>query len=161
MIQPSNAAELAHHLPIPGETLHAVVRGDFVMCDLLTPLLSAAGAVQSLTVATLGMSVANAAFLRNLLDTGAVQSLTVLVSHYFSQVDKVGTFLQCRQILGDDCLIVARSHAKLFLLEGDCASLVVEGSANLRSSGCIEQFTIANDPALLLFHRAWIEGLRK
>jgi len=41
MIRPANATEIAEQLPTTGETLHAVVRGDFVMCDLLPVLLDA------------------------------------------------------------------------------------------------------------------------
>lgn len=160
MIQPENAMEVIHHLPETGESLHAVVRGDFVMCDLLGPLLASAGFCRRLFISSLGMSVANAQQIKGFLDAGTVGELVVLVSHYFSQVDKLGTFLQCKEVLGDR-LHVARNHAKLFLLDGERACYVVEGSANLRSSGCIEQFAIHNDRALFHFHAGWIREVTK
>jgi len=106
------------------------------------------------------MSVANAQSIQRLQSEGKIDRLTVLVSHYFSQVDKIGTFLQVKEILGD-ALIVARSHAKLFLVDGERAAYVVEGSANLRSSGCIEQFTVSNSRPLFHFHKSWIEELKR
>lgn len=158
MIRPENAEALREHLPDHGETLHAVVRGDFVMCDLLPVLLDAAGTCHECIIATLGMSLANAQQIASLHNSGRIGKLTVLVSHYFSQIDKIGTFLQVKEILGD-ALIVARSHAKLFLIDGERNCFCVEGSANLRSSGCIEQFTVANDRSLFYFHQSWIQEI--
>ena len=50
----------------------------------------------------------------------------------------------------------ARNHAKVALF--DCG-LVIETSANLRSSDNIEQITAVHDVELYDFHREWIAKL--
>src|SRR5690606_18693929 len=55
-------------------------------------------------------------------------------------------------------LVVARNHCKLLLARTtDGRHLVSEGSQNLRTCHCWEQLTIADDPALFEWHRAFIE----
>jgi hypothetical protein len=134
-----------------------VVRGDFVMMDILPVLMAKAGNVLEVYASTLGMSVANAQALRSLADAGVW--VHVVVSHYFAGVDRSTTFRQVRDILGPERVTVARSHCKVILVDGDAASFVVEGSANLRSSDCVEQFTVFNDDELLRWHRSWMEEI--
>jgi hypothetical protein len=39
--------------------------------------------------------------------------------------------------------------------------IVISGSANLRSSNCIEQFTITESEELYNFYKEWFESLRE
>lgn len=160
MIRPENCRELVSLLPAPDEILHCVLRGDFVLCDLIPFLLRARGKCPHLHVATLGMSVRNAETLRDLVREGTVGKLSVFVSHYFQAVDKTTTFHNVTRTLeGIAPIKVDRSHAKIMLIPTERGDhFVLEGSANLRSSDSIEQLTIFNDADLLAFHREWLEA---
>jgi len=161
LIRPENARPIVDELPEEGERLHCVLRGDFVLCDLIPLILARRGACPHLRVATLGLSAANAETLANLKAAGLVGEITLVASHYFQQVDKTTTFRQVSAILeGKARLIVCRSHAKVILLptaRGD--HLVIEGSANLRSSDNLEQMLMLNCRTTHDFHAAWIDDL--
>ena len=155
LVNPRNAAALAEHLPEPGDCTHAVVRGDFVTADII-PLLLGDRSADILAISTLGMSTGNAAMLADLRSSGQIRRLFLLVSHYFSQVDKTGTYREVKHLLGD-AVKVARTHAKVILVSAAPSFFVVEGSANLRSSDNIEQFAIWNDEELLNWHLDWMQ----
>lgn len=155
LVRPENAAALAEHLPEPGECTHAVVRGDFVMADII-PLMLGESTADMLAISTLGMSTANASMLATLRASGRIRRLFLLVSHYFSQVDKTGTYREVKGLLGDS-VAVSRTHAKVILVSAAPSFFVVEGSANLRSSDNIEQFAIWNDQELLEWHLEWMK----
>lgn len=155
LVKPENAADLAAHLPEPGDCTHAVIRGDFVTADII-PLLLGDRPADVLAISTLGMSTANAAMLAALRSSGQIRRLFLLVSHYFSQVDKTGTYREVKHLLGD-AVQVARTHAKVILVSAAPSFFVVEGSANLRSSDNIEQFAIWNDEELLNWHLDWMQ----
>lgn len=165
-IRPENAKRVLDHLPSdPNDRTHAVLRGDFVLCDLIPALIAARGHCPHLQIATLGLSVDNAQTLAALLDAGQVDRLTLVVSHYFQQVDKTTTWPQVDALLGKASrrrsrLAVTRSHAKVILVPtaaGDHFAL--EGSANLRSSDNLEQIVITNDAETMAFHARWLETI--
>ena len=158
LIKPENATALLPHLPAgPGDRTHAVLRGDFVLCDLIPAIIAERGRCERLHIATLGMSSANA---DSLLALG-IPHITILCSLYFAKVDRDTVYREvAAKLAGRARLIVARNHAKVICLPtctGD--HFVIEGSANLRSSDNIEQITILNDAELLAFHVEWIEHL--
>lgn len=155
LVKPENAAELTEHLPEPGDCTHALVRGDFVMGDII-PLILGDRSAEIVAISTLGMSRANAAMLADLRASGQIRRLFLLVSHYFSQVDKTGTYREVKGLLGN-AVKVARTHAKVILVSAPPSFFVVEGSANLRSSDNIEQFAIWNDEELLNWHLDWMQ----
>lgn len=161
-IRPANARELLAHLPATADDrTHAVLRGDFVLCDIIPMLVAERGHCAHLRIATLGLSAANADTLACLVERGTVWKLTLLVSLYFAQVDKATVFRAVTTRLdGLARLVVSRNHAKIICLPttaGD--SFVVEGSANLRSSDNIEQIVVTNDPETHAFHAAWIDQI--
>jgi hypothetical protein len=160
-VRPENAAALIAALPEPGDILHAILRGDFILGDALPGIIARTGPCTHLRIATLGLSVANAETLRALLTAGRVARLTLVCSHYFRHVDRLSTFHRVQQILGPIAeLKVARCHAKIILIPTERGeALVFEGSANLRSSATVEQLTVFNDPDLLAFHASWIDEL--
>lgn len=161
LIKPENARCVLPHLPEPGDHTHAILRGDFVLCDIIPTILNDRGHGLDLHVATLGLSAANAEQLVSLKQAGRLTSLTILCSHYFQQVDKVTVFREVAgKLEGHGRLIVARNHAKVICLPlrgGD--HFVIVGSANLRSSDNCEQITIFNDPEIGEFYRRWIEDM--
>lgn len=160
-IRPEHAAAVVAQLPEPGERTHCLLRGDFVLCDVIPQIIAARGRCQHLRIATLGLSVANADTLACLVERGQVGKLTLLVSLYFSQVDKLSVFRAVANRLKNAAhLAVTRNHAKVICIptaRGD--SFVLEGSANLRSSDNVEQMLITNDSETHAFHAAWIDEL--
>ncbi len=160
-IRPENAAAVIANLPEPGGRTHCLLRGDFVLCDIIPQIIAARGRCDHLRIATLGMSVANADTLACLVERGHVGKLTLLVSLYFAQVDKKTVFRAVTSRLhGIARPAVTRNHAKVICLptsSGD--AYVVEGSANLRSSDNVEQMLITNDGETHAFHAAWIDEL--
>ena len=159
LIRPENANFLSRYIPSHGDTVHCVVRGDFVFADILPVLLNKSSA-NLIAISTLGLSKKNAEMLAEMKSSGQCRRLIVLVSHYFSQVDKIGTFAEVESILGDD-IRVARTHCKVVLIDAPPNAYVVAGSANLRSSDTAEQFSIWNDRQLLNWHLDWMSIMQK
>jgi len=162
-IIPANASILIEHLPAPGEEVHWLLPGDFVFGELLPRLAAARGPFPRLTVSTLGMSAANLSAMVKLLDTGAAGRIVLLASSYWRATDRQAVPAKLdAAALADSRLTVnySRIHAKLVLAANDRGdAYVFAGSANLRSSGTIEQLTAWNDPELLAWHQAWMDGL--
>jgi len=157
-IKPENARQILDYLPEPGDCTHAVVRGDFVLCEIV-PAIIGNTPTELVAIATLGMSKANAIQLADLRSRGLIRQLQILVSHYFAGVDKTGTFADVCQILGADAPKVCRNHSKIILIQQPGRDFVIAGSANLRSSDNIEQFSIWNDAEVFAFHRAWMDEI--
>ncbi|MDR1284364.1 MAG: hypothetical protein LBK99_26655 [Opitutaceae bacterium] len=164
LIRPENAETVIPHLPTgPDERTHAVLRGDFVLCDIIPSIIATHGPLGHVRIATLGMSTANAQSLANLLSTGRIARLTLVVSHYFQQVDKTTTWMDvCRALEPHGVIpVVSRNHAKVILLPTVSGkdNYTIEGSANLRSSDNIEQIVIFNCPETHDFHADWIDRI--
>lgn len=159
LIKPENANFLSRYIPAPGDTVHCVVRGDFVFADILPVILNKSSA-DLIAISTLGLSKKNAEMLAEMKARGICRRLLVLVSHYFSQVDKTGTFAEVVAILGND-IRIARTHCKVVLIDTPPNAYIVAGSANLRSSDTAEQFSIWNDRELLAWHLDWMESMQK
>jgi hypothetical protein len=162
--QQRSAVDALRPLPGPGESLHGASAGAFsgwMLAQAIVALLAVP--VDSLTIATLGFNRANADDLCRLLDAGDVRSVLLLVSDYFRSSDRT-IFADIRRELEGrgQRVAIARSHAKLLLFVAGGRHgrhIVVETSANLRSSMNWEQFVISDDAALLAFHRDWIHDV--
>lgn len=160
-IRQENALDIVPHLPDPGERTHCILRGDFVLCSIIPTIIAARGKVAHLRVASLGVSKANTDTLAGLMDRKLIGELSVLTSHYFSQIDREDIFAYCKRELEKRRarLVVARVHAKVILLAAGQEHFVIEGSANLRANDGVEQMTIFNCPELHAFHAAWMEAI--
>lgn len=160
-IRPENARSVLPHLPEPGDHTHAILRGDFVLGDLIPAILERGPCIH-VRIATLGLSEYNAETLARLCRAGTIGQITMVVSHYFEQVNKSTVYADVRRILADFChFVVMRSHAKVITLHTEHDHWVIEGSANLRSSDNLEQMTVYNDADLLAFHSDWIDYVRE
>ena len=155
-IRPENAQALLDYLPPPGDCTHAVVRGDFVIGQII-PVILRGQSAEAVHISTLGMSRGNAEMLSDLRVKGQIGDLRILVSHYFAAVDANSTFAEVCRILGSAAPKVCRTHAKVILIAQPPDFFVVAGSANLRSSDNIEQFSIWNDIEVFDFHRRWMD----
>ncbi len=164
LIRPENARAILPLLPEhPDERLHCVLRGDFVLCELIPLIIAHRGACSHLRVATLGLSAANAEQLANLFTAGLIGELTIVASHYFQQVDKTTTYRQvCAILAGKARIVITRSHAKVILLPTTAGDYyIIEGSANLRSSDNLEQMLVMNDQETHDFHAGWMDELAR
>ena len=163
LIRPENCLPILAALPRgDGARLHCVLRGDFVVCDLVAAIIEAHGPATSVRVATLSMSGSNARQLAALVRRGLITDLGLVVSEYFAKIDKKDIFPEVVAALdGLARLTITRTHCKIITIATPEASWVIEGSANLRSSDNLEQIVIFDDPDLLAFHTEWIDALSR
>src|SRR6185437_1482328 len=72
-------------LPADGESFHAIISGRYALWDLVPAILEkiAPQTITDLTIATLSFSKSNAAELLAYLDGKKIESVGLLVSHYF------------------------------------------------------------------------------
>lgn len=166
LIRPENADQVIDGLPIdPSETLHALVCGDFVFCDLLTRIVDRLGPPAKLTVATLSLSMRNLDSLVAMLNQHPGLRFHLILSHYFQSTSKE-IFIALEKLLVEIFpdrfqLTIGRSHAKVAVFDyTDQDPLVIETSANLRSSANLEQLAAFRGRDLADFHLGWIEEFR-
>lgn len=159
LIRPENADVILAEFPAEeGDMLHAITCGDFVFCDFILRLIEKDGITRSMTATTLSLSLKNVEKLAALL-TATPFPFHLVLSHYFKStsgdifrgIESLLVPLPCFR------LTIGRSHAKVTLLDYPGRALVIESSANLRSSGNIEQITAKQCRALHDFHLGWIE----
>lgn len=154
----AHAFQLARELAItPGMRVDAFIGGSFIFGDMIEAWLTnreARGV--DMTIATLSMNQDNVNSLRIMMDAGIVRRLRVMVSAYFYMHERrdLIPYIYKRLDIGDDRfqLAVADVHTKSCHFDLDGMKMVIHGSANLRSSGNIEQITIEENPALFWFY---------
>ena len=163
LIRPANARAILPHLPAPGERTEIILRGDFVLCDLIPAIIAERGYCPHLRCTTLGLSPANALTLADLHRKGRTGKLTLVVSHYFRHVNSADIFAQVKKTLAAVCTLrFSRMHCKVILIptaSGDFYT--ISGSGNLRTSGCLEQIAITNDRTTHDFHAEWIDTVEE
>jgi hypothetical protein len=165
LIRPENADQVIDQFPgSPDETLHCLVCGDFVFCDLITRTVSRLGVPEKLTLATLSLSTRNLDSLVAMMKAAPDLRLDLLLSHYFQSTSKE-IFIALETLLVEPFadrfrLTIGRSHAKIALFDWGTESpvepLIIETSANLRSSANLEQLTVFRGRDLADFHAGWI-----
>jgi hypothetical protein len=153
------ARDVLAHLPEPGESLHAIVTTRLDLSDLLSALLERCGTCEKMAIATLSYNERNLRHLLGWLDAGAVRHLTLLCSIFFRS-HKGALWTETLTALRQRGQRAAcrHSHAKVVTMAFQSGQrLVVEGSANLCSSGSgREQVTIISDTGLHDWSEAWI-----
>ena len=157
------ARRLIRPLPKPGESVHILTGGEFVLSAIVPDMLDAIGPC-ALRVSSLGINQPTAAMFAELLATGQLTSLDVVLSHFFANADK-DTFALIRRTIEDagGRVIATRSHTKIATFEPQTGPgrYVFEGSGNLRSSQNAEQLTVSNDDALFKFYHRWFNEILK
>jgi hypothetical protein len=164
LIRPENADAIIDNLPADeSETLHAITCGDFVFCDLITRLVERHGPPRKLTVCSLSISLKNCEAIAAMMAAHADLTFHLVLSHYFQTTNK-DIFIALEKLVAetfhDRCVVtVGRSHAKITVFEYE-QPIIIETSANLRSSNNLEQIIVTRGRDLADFHLAWIEELR-
>lgn len=154
-----NAVELAKNIKLDhGLRYDCVISGNFIFGDFIEALLTEHNIrADCMTIATLSMSQENVDSLANLLHGGYVGNLNLILSAYFFANERHALIPYIYEHLDTAentfQLSVVRSHCKIaqFITAGG-RKIVMHGSANLRSSANIEQFTIEENPELYDFY---------
>jgi len=160
LVRYSHAAELAKAIKLfPGEQLHCIVPGNFIFGDFIEALLVEKEAIcEEMHIATLSMSQNNIDSLANLLDTGFVGKLTLIISNYFYSHERKDLMPYLLERLDVDnrleCMVL-RNHTKIALMAVGELRLVLSGSGNLRSSQNVEQFVLQESQELYDFYFGW------
>ena len=161
----SHAIRAANYIEL-GEGLrsHMITAGSFEFGDFLEALLKERNIqCRHLSISTLSMSQNNIDSLGNLLHDGWVDRLDLIVSDFFFAHERQGLMPYLLNELDIDDrfqLAVAGSHTKIALFETyGGKKFVMHGSANLRSSGCLEQTTIEENPGLFEFYRNFHDAI--
>jgi hypothetical protein len=154
-----NAQDMAREIRIAkeGDRYDAIVSGSFIFGDFIEAFLiyNQCKAV-SMTITTLSLSQENIDSLNNLMEHGYIDELNIIVSDYFYSHESRNLIPYMYKMLDIDNrfqLAVAFVHTKTvhFTTLGG-KRLVMQGSANLRSSGNCEQFTIEYNSELCDFY---------
>ena len=157
-IKYANAQTLARELRLgPGERANVIVGGAFIFGDFIEAYVVGHNIkIHKMTISTLSMSQDNVDSLANLLNGGFVDKLNLIISHYFFSHERnllVPYIYQTLDIGNRFQLAVAGCHTKTCTFDTlGGKKIVMHGSANLRSSNNVEQFTIEDNPGLFDFY---------
>lgn len=153
-----NAIELAKDIKIEeGIRYDCIVAGNFIFGDFIEAFITHNNAkCLQLTISTLSLDQNNVDSLVNLMTGNYVDNLNLIISDYFYAHERGSLIPYIYDKLDIDNrfqLASASSHTKITMFETlGGKKIVIHGSANLRSSSNIEQFTIEENPGLYDFH---------
>ncbi len=145
----------------PGCRHYRVVSGNFIFGDFLEALLVEKHIqAKELTISTYSFSRANVDSLRGLLQTGHVQKLTLIMSagQFGLEMHDTVAYALEQMDFGNERfqLVAAGTHCKLACIETARGNkLTIHGSANLRSSGNLEQFVLEEGAEFYDFNMAF------
>jgi len=153
-----NAVKLARDIEMTeGSRYDVIVNGSFIFGDFLEAFIVRNNAkCKKLTISTLSMNQNNIDSLHNLITHGYIDELNLIISAYFYNMEIRALIPYIYRHLDIDNrlqLAVANVHTKTAQFETlGGKKIIAHGSANLRSSGSIEQFTIEESPELYDFY---------
>lgn len=153
-----NAVKLAREIKITaGSRYDCLVSGSFIFGDFIEAFMTLNNAkAVGMTITTLSLSQENIDSLHTLLVNGYIERLNMIVSDYFYSHERHALIpYMYRQLDIDNRfqLAVAFVHTKTVHFETlGGKKIVIHGSANLRTSGNCEQFTIEENPELHDFY---------
>lgn len=141
---------------IPGN----FVFGDFIEAFVVKNNLH----IKKMQISTLSMSYDNIHNIKNIMHGGFVDDLYLIISDYFYSHERGGLIKDVYELLDTEKsnfqLAVARIHAKVCIFETyDGMKYTIDGSANLRSSDNIEQFSIQENESLYDTINAFYSGI--
>jgi len=160
MIKYENAARLAARCDLSKQDrFDCIVKGDFVFGDFLFAFFVKNGIhTKELTISTLSMNIENIYKLRMLIEWGAIDKLRILASIYFYANERNHLVKALFENIPPEKLECAfvDVHTKIITFETDGGKkIVISGSANLRSSGCTENFIIEKNPQAFDFYNEY------
>jgi hypothetical protein len=153
-----HAKDLARDIRVAdGERYNVIVSGNFVFGDFLHAYLTQHHIrAERMTITTLSLSARNIDSLKRLMDNGYILQLDMVLSIYFYGHERWQLIPHLYKSLDKDNkfqLAIAGIHTKIVFFEtNEGQKIVIHGSANLRSSVNVEQFTIEENPELYDFY---------
>lgn len=153
-----NAQKMAREMNFKdGDRYDCIVSGSFIFGDFIEAFMVHNDCkALKMVITTLSLSQENIDSLASLMLKGYVDRLDMIVSDYFYSHERGGLISYMYQELDIDDrfqLAVAFVHTKTVHFEtAGGKKIVIHGSANLRTSGNCEQFTIEDNPALYDFY---------
>ena len=160
-IKYANAENLAKDIGMiqENERIHVLLNGSFIFGDFLEAFVVENNLwIKDLTMSTLSLSQDNVESLNNLIEGEFVDNLQILLSDYFYAHERHHLVPYLYDVLdqGKTQIAFADCHTKIFLLILENGTkIVIKGSANLRSSGNIEEMEIEQNANLYDFHKDW------
>lgn len=154
----SNATKLCNSLEFEkNQRAHVILSGNFIFGDFIEALFVEKNIhTEKLMISTLTLNENNVDSLNNLIKGGFVEKIDLIVSDYFFSHEKYNLIPYLLKILDYEDRLrlgIARTHMKTCLFESlGGRSMVIHGSANLRSSNCLEQITIEENKELFDFY---------
>jgi hypothetical protein len=143
---------------LAGDRINALLSGNFIFGDIFEALAVKQNIyIDSLQISTLSLSKDNVDSLHNLLAGDYLGNLEIIVSDYFwSHNRQNAPYIYSQLDISDKFqMAVAGTHTKVALILIGGKKLVVSGSANLRSSRCVEEICIETNAELYDFHKEW------
>lgn len=161
------AVDLVKNMPDlqENDAIFCIVSGNFIFGDMLEALMVEKNwHAEEIFIATLSMSQENADSLANLFHGDYAKKINLIVSDFWYAHEryKGGGIEYINQLMEgfNFSLSVAGLHTKIILIKTECGKhLVLHGSANLRSSRNLEQFSVENSKDLYEFNRTWMSKL--
>jgi hypothetical protein len=157
----SDAGKLAKEIKIEAQSRYfAVIAGSFYFGDFIEALIIENNwLVKEMTISTLSLNENNIDSLVNLIEGDYLQKLNIIISDFFFSHERHNLVKYMYQELDKDNrfqLAVAGTHCKLCIFKTACGKyIVIHGSANLRSSGNIEQIVIEESKVLFDFNNKY------
>lgn len=163
-----NAVKLAKKMDFSKNNRYeAIVRGDFIFGDFIEAFFVENNIyTECLTISTLSFGAENIASLHNLIEGDYVGRLRILASCYFyANERKKGGMIEHLYGLIDNTrleCVFADVHTKAvtFKTEGG-KHIVINGSANLRSSGCTECFSVEDNEDIFDMYESYYDDIFK
>jgi len=165
MIKYDNAEKLAQFIDLKENSRYFVLcSGAFIYGDFIEAFIVENDfGIEELTISSLSFSESNIDSIANLFNGGYIKKLRLFTSCYFwgfrNNKDLIKyAYLQFKDY--DFDIIVSQQHTKMALIRTDCGKYInMYGSANLRSSGCIEQITIEENKELYQFNKDYFDSI--
>jgi hypothetical protein len=160
-----NANKLAKELTVnKNERADVFVSGAFIFGDFIEAYIVQRNAkIKKMTISTLSLSQENVDSLHNLLKGGFVDELNLIVSAYFygNEFSSLIPYIYSELDIENRFQIaVVGAHTKTCTFETlGGRKIVIHGSANLRSSGNLEQFTVEENEELYDFYNEHTDKL--
>jgi hypothetical protein len=159
------AKDLAENIQIEKDSRNFVITdGTFIFGDLFEALIVKNNwHIKRMSISTLSLSQGNVDSLVNLIIGGFVDQLDLIVSTFFFSHERgmlIPYIYKELDIENRFQLAVASTHCKICCIETHCGlKITMHGSANLRSSGNIEQLMIEEGEYLYDFNQSIIDSI--
>lgn len=161
----SKAEDLAKDIKIDQSSRYYVIlNGSFYFGDFIEALIVHNNYhVKRMTISTLSMNENNVDSLFNLMNGNYLDELNLIVSDYFFSHERNNLIKYLYERLDFENkfqLAVAGTHCKQCIFETHCGKkIIIHGSANLRSSGNIEQIVIEESAKLYDFNHKYLKSI--